>query len=225
MDFNGVIINDEPIQMRAYQEILGTEGIVLTEEDYYSCLGMDDITFIKAAYARDSKAPPDGKVEEIRLAKSAKWREIVSQDGIPIFPGVENFIRKCAKEFAVGIVSMARRDEIEYVLDSTGLRNCFPVIVSAEDVDSHKPDPACYLKGFGLIDSYRVRREHLPMVHGECLVVEDSPPGVVAGKRAGMWTLGVTNTVSEDAMREVGVDAVAKNISDWMPDSIHRVFA
>ena len=45
-DFNGVIIDDEPIQMKAYQEILKKEDIDLTDEHYYSCLGMDDKTFI-----------------------------------------------------------------------------------------------------------------------------------------------------------------------------------
>ena len=51
-DFNGVIINDEPLQMKAYQEILAKEDIALSEEEYYSCLGMDDKTFIEAAYRR-----------------------------------------------------------------------------------------------------------------------------------------------------------------------------
>ena len=39
MDFNGVIINDEPVQMRAYQEVLKEEGIDLTEADYFASLG------------------------------------------------------------------------------------------------------------------------------------------------------------------------------------------
>ncbi len=46
MDFNGIIINDEPLQMQAYKEILQGEDINLTEEEYYSSLGMDDKTFV-----------------------------------------------------------------------------------------------------------------------------------------------------------------------------------
>ena len=41
-DFNGVIIDDEGLQMQAYQDILREQGIELTENDYYSALGMDD---------------------------------------------------------------------------------------------------------------------------------------------------------------------------------------
>jgi beta-phosphoglucomutase len=222
-DFNGVIIDDEPIQMRAYQEILAKESIVLTEEDYYSCLGMDDKTFVEAAYVRAEKEPETNKVLEITLAKSEKWRELVT-DELPLFEGVADFVKKMANDFALGIVSMARREEIEFVLDKAGLRDCFSIIVSAADVENCKPHPESYLKGFNALDSYRIRRQHLPMVHGECLVIEDAPPGIVAGKKAGLKTLGVTNTVSAEELRKAGADAVTKNLDDWMPGSVRRVF-
>jgi HAD superfamily hydrolase (TIGR01509 family) len=222
-DFNGVIINDEPIQMRAYQEILGKEGIALTEEDYYSCLGMDDTTFIEAAFQRAEKEPETNKVLEIRLAKSAKWREIIA-DELPLFEGVTDFIKKMGHDFALGVVSMAGRDEIGFVLEKAKLSEYFSIIISAEDVTNCKPDPECYLKGFNALDSYRIKRGHLPMVHGECLVIEDAPPGIVAAKNAGLKTLGVTNTVSAEELRAAGADAVAKNLDDWMPESARRVF-
>jgi HAD superfamily hydrolase (TIGR01509 family) len=223
-DFNGVIIDDEPIQMRAYQEILGNEGIALTEEEYYSCLGMDDRTFVEAAYKRAAKEPQTNKVLEVTLAKTNKWRELVTDD-LPLFPGAADFVKKMANDFALGIVSMAKREEIEFVLERADLRQCFSIIISAEDVDNCKPNPECYLKGFNALDSYRIKRRHLPMVHGECLVIEDAPPGIVAGKRAGLKTLGVTNTVPAEALRKAGADAVAKNLDDWMPGSIQGVFS
>src|SRR5688572_7231762 len=100
MDFNGVIINDEPIQMRAYQEILAAENITLTEEEYYECLGMDDRTFVEAAYERAGKTPETNKVLELMQQKSQKWHDIVS-DEIPLFENVDNFIRKMANDFAL----------------------------------------------------------------------------------------------------------------------------
>jgi len=222
-DFNGVIIDDEPIQMRAYQEILGKEGIALTEEDYYSCLGMDDKTFVEAAFRRADKEPEANKVLEITLTKTNKWRELIS-DELPLFDGVVDFIKKMENDFALGIVSMAKREEIEFVLEQADLHNYFSVIVSAEDVSNCKPYAECYLKGFNALDSYRIRRQHLPMVHGECLVIEDSPPGIVSAKSARLKALGVTNTVSAEALREAGADAIAKNLDDWMPESVRCVF-
>ncbi|HEX8287149.1 MAG TPA: HAD family phosphatase [Pyrinomonadaceae bacterium] len=223
MDFNGVIINDEPLQMKAYQEILKTEGIELTEEQYYDSLGMNDAAFVEASYGRAGKKPEANKVLEIMQAKTNRWRDIVA-DELPIFPGVEDFIRKMEKDFTLGIVSMARREEIEYVLERANLADCFSVVVSAEDIETYKPDPQCYIEGFRLIDSARMQRGHNPMVHKDCLVIEDTPPGILAGKRAGLKTLGVTNTVDARALREAGADAVSKNLDDWMPGSIRGVF-
>lgn len=222
-DFNGVIIDDEPIQMNAYKEILAKEGIALTEEDYYSCLGMDDKTFVAEAFRRAEKEPETNKVLEVTLAKTARWRDMIA-DELPIFDGMVDFIKKMSKDFALGIVSMAKREEIEFVLDRAGLREHFSIIISAEDVTNCKPDPECYIKGFNALDSYRIKREHLPMVHKECLVIEDSPPGIVAGKKAGLKTLGITNTVAAEALRAAGADAVAKNLDDWMPGSVRGVF-
>jgi beta-phosphoglucomutase len=223
-DFNGVIIDDERLQMKAYQEILAKEGLVLTEEDYFSSLGMDDTTFIEAAYGRAEKTPEPNKVLEITQAKTARWREMVA-DELPLFPNIENFVRKMKNEFALGVVSMAKREEIEYVLAAANLDDCFGIIVSAEDVENCKPDPECYFKGFNLLDSHRIKRGHSPMVHADCLVIEDSPPGIEAGRRAGLKTLGVTNTVTAEQLRAAGADAIAKNLDDWMPGSIRGVFS
>lgn len=224
LDFNGVIIDDEPIQMRAYQEILAHENIALTDEDYFSSLGMDDRTFVEAAFKRANREPETNKVLEIMQGKSQKWREIVSDD-VPLFENVENFIRKMAKDFALGIVSMAGRADILYILERTGLTECFEIIVTAEDVKKCKPDPECYRIGFSQLDRARTNKGRLPMIHSECVVIEDSPPGVQAGKAAGLPVLGVTNTVDAEKLRAAGADWTARDLDDWMPESFRRVFA
>ncbi len=222
-DFNGVIIDDEPIQMRAYQEILKDEGIELTEEDYYSCLGMDDKTFTRAAFERAGKTVDENKILEIMLAKSNRWRDMIAEN-LPLFDGAENFIRKMSKEFTLGIVSMARREEIEYVLERANLKDCFSTIVSAENVSAPKPNPECYKIGFRQVDAAHTSHKHLPITHAECLAIEDSPQGILAAKAIGLKTLAVVNTVSEEKMREASADSVAKRLDDWMPESLRRVF-
>lgn len=224
MDFNGVVIDDEPIQMRIYQELLAAEGMAITESEYHECLGMDDRTFVEAAYERAGRTPEPNKVLEMTLAKSDKWHDAIS-DGVPLFPGMDNFIRKMAYDFEVGIVSMSRRADIEYILERTGLADEISIIVSAEDVTKCKPDPECYRKGFHDLDLVRIAKSHLPMTHAECLVIEDSPAGAAAGKAARLPVLGVTNTVSESALRAAGATWVAKDLNDWMPSSVRRAFA
>ena len=185
---------------------------------------MDDRTFVEAAYERAGKTPGTNKALEITQQKTQKWREIVANE-VPLFAGAEEFVRKMAREFELGLVSMAKREEIDLVLEKTGLRGCFSVIVSAENVSNCKPDPECYRKAFQEIDLFRTTRGHLPMTHDECLVIEDSPPGVVAGKLADLPVLGVANTVSAKALRKAGAEWVAKDLDDWMPDSVRRAFA
>jgi beta-phosphoglucomutase-like phosphatase (HAD superfamily) len=129
-----------------------------------------------------------------------------------------------ANDFALGIVSMAKREEIEYVLGRTGLRDSITTIISTEDVTNCKPDPEVFLKGFRAIDAARTATGRNPIVHGECVVIEDSAQGIAGAKKAGMKTLGITNSVSEAVLREAGADAVSKNLDDWMPDTFHLVF-
>jgi HAD superfamily hydrolase (TIGR01509 family) len=222
-DFNGVIIDDEPIQLKAYQEVLKDHDISLTEEDYYSSLGMDDLRFVAAAFGRAGKPLPDLVLEDVIQKKSAVHRSLI-EDELPLFPGVVTFVKASAREFPLGLVSMARRTEIDYVLERAGLRQSFKVIVSADDVKACKPDPAAYNLAFLAIDQSRRESSGLSISPNECLVIEDAPPGIEAGRKAGMRTLGVTNTVSEDALRKAGAEVVTQSLSDWTTDAVRHVF-
>jgi beta-phosphoglucomutase len=224
MDFNGVIINDELIQMKVYQDIFKEEGFEITEEEYLACTGMDDKTFIKHHFKRAKIKITDKRVQELRVKKTQAWRQVVDKE-MPLCDGVENFIKKCSHRFAMGIVSMNNREEIEYILEKTKLRSCFTKIISAEDVKEHKPSPQVYLECFKYLDRRRIAEGHYPLVHRECLVIEDAPQGIQGGKNAGMATLGVTNTFDAETLRKAGADAVTHTLSDWMPDSLVRVFS
>ncbi len=222
-DFNGVIIDDERVQMKAYQEILKADGLELTEDDYFSCMGMDDIAFIRTNFERAGKDLSDERLAEVSSSKTARWRELVAKE-IPMIRGASDFIHLASRHFALGIVSMAKREEIEFVLDAAGLADFFPVIVASEEISKHKPDPEGYLSGFREIDMFRIKSGHLPMVHAETLVIEDAPQGIEAGRTAGMKTLGITSAVSAERLRAAGADAVSSDLRDWMPESVRRVF-
>ncbi|MBP9665146.1 MAG: HAD family phosphatase [Pyrinomonadaceae bacterium] len=222
-DFNGVIVDDEGIQREIYRELLAAEGVEMTDEDYAASHGMDDVTFVRAAYERKGKTVDDAKRDEIIAAKFDKWREVVGDD-LPLFPGIVDFVEKMSHEFALGVVSMEKRQQIEYILAKSGLAKHFDVIVSAEDVSACKPDPQSYRIGFDKIDASRTARGHLPMTHRECLVIEDTAPGIQAARNADLPALGVTNTVDAATLRTAGAGAIATDLRDWMPESIRRVF-
>ena len=223
-DFNGVIIDDEKLHLEAYRKALDAEGVELTEADYYHCLGMDDLTFARAAFERAGRTATDEQLRSVIRRELELHRELI-RDELPLCPGVVTFVKAASRAWPLAVVSMATRDEIDYVLERAHLAGHFSTVVSAEDVPAGacKPDPACYLRALELLNQTRPHTQP-PLAPSSCLVVEDSPPGIQSGKAAGMRTLGVTNTVAEAALRAAGADVVTARLSDWTPDAVYHVF-
>ena len=222
-DFNGVIIDDEGLQMQVYQELLGEQGINLTEADYMSSLGMDDETFVRAAYERSNVSLSDDTLEKLLTDKTGRHRKLIENE-LPFFPGVVTFLKALSREHAVGLITMASLAEAGYVLERSGIKQIFSVIVTAEDVSVCKPAPDCYRIALEKLNQKRREQRELPLLSKECLVIEDSPPGIQSGKGAGMRTLGVTNTVSEEALRAAGADVVTPSLFDWTVEAVHGVY-
>jgi beta-phosphoglucomutase len=222
-DFNGVIIDDEPLQMAVYKELLSEHGVDLTEKDYYGALGMDDRTFVRYAFECSSKTVSDADLNLMMAAKTVRHRELIAEE-LPLFPGVVTFLKAAARGYSLGLVSMANREEIGYVLQRAELASLFSVVVTAEDVSACKPAPECYQTAFKKMNEQRQVERLLPLLPRECLVIEDSPPGILAGRGAGMRTLGITNTVTEEQLRGAGADVVSASLADWNVDAVHHVF-
>jgi len=222
-DFNGVIIDDERIHLKAYREVLNGEGLDFSDNDYFACLGMDDVAFVRAAYARAEKTVTDEKTREVIDFEHALHRQLINED-LPVHPGVVTFVKAAARRYALGLVSMAERSEIEHVLKLASLDKCFLVFVSAEPGLKHKPAPDSYQRALELLNEPRRANQKLPLLASECLVIEDAPPGILAGRTAGMRTLGVTNTVSADLLRAAGAEVVTPNLADWNTDAVHQLF-
>ena len=222
-DFNGVIIDDETIQMKAYQEVLRGHQIDLTEEWYMSALGMDDKTFVRAMFQRAKKPLTDPVLETVLGAKTDLHRTMI-EDELPLFPGVLNFLKAASRHFSLGLVSMANKVEVGYVFQRANLTPLFSIVVTAEDASACKPSPDCYLRGLTKLNDQRQHERKLPLLPRECLAIEDSPPGIESARVAGMRTLGVTNTVSAGALRDAGADVVTASLADWNPDAVKLVY-
>jgi HAD superfamily hydrolase (TIGR01509 family) len=222
-DFNGVIINDERIHLKAYREVLTAAGVELTDGDYFASLGMDDLAFVRAAFARVNKPLTDELTRELIEREHALHREFIAQD-LPVPSGVVAFIKQLARQYDLGIVSMAERSEIDHVLNLAGIKDPFSIIVSAATDLKHKPAPDCYLRGLQALNDRRHSERKLPALAAECVVFEDAPPGIQAARAAGMKTIGVTTTVSEKALRDAGADVVTQNLADWNADAVHHLF-
>ena len=222
-DFNGVIIDDERLQLAAYQDVLREHSIDLTEADYFGALGMDDKTFVRAAFARTNIALTDEVLASVLTGKGVKHRKLI-EDELPLFPGVITFLKAASRCYQLGVVSMASLNEIDYALQRAKLRALFTVVVSSEDVSACKPAPDCYRIASERLNELRRGERQPSLTPSDCLVVEDSPPGIESGKQAGMQTLGVTNTVEESALRAAGADVVTASLADWNVDAVRHLF-
>ena len=222
-DFNGVIIDDEMIQMKAYREVLRGHDVELTEEMYLAGLGMDDRTFVRSIFGKAGKPLTDELLGSVIEAKTAVHRETI-KDELPFFPGVLTFLKATARHFQLGLVSMANQTEVGYVFERAKLGPLFAVVITAEDTTVCKPAPDCYACGLTKLNEKR-QREQLPaLLPAECLAIEDSPPGIESARAAGMRTLAVTNTVGADKLRAAGAEVVTQSLSDWTPDAVRLVF-
>lgn len=206
-DFNGVLVDDEPIHLEAFQRVLAEEGVSLTAEDYYGkYLGHDD----RSCFAAILSAAPVPRLMRLIARKSSYYQERIRERGYPLFPGAVELVRELAAAGRMlGIVSGALRDEVEGALRQSGLRNVFKTVITAEDVAEGKPDPEGYLRALEALNSVPPLPERLIHPH-EVLAVEDSPAGLAAASEVGLVTLGIAQ--SYPAARLQGADAVAASL-------------
>lgn len=216
-DFNGVVVDDEPLHCRMFRRVFDEDGIPLTEETYYArYLPMDDHSLVKAVY-RDLERPlrPEQLAETV--ARKERYYRAAMRAGVALFPGVPEFIRRAAGLYPLGMASGAAREEIEFILTNAGLRDRFVAIVAAEDVTKGKPDPECFVKALTALNEAR-RPQHDPILPEDVLVVEDSPAGIRGAKEAGMRCLAIANSVSADRLKQA--DRVVQTLAGLDPRSL-----
>ena len=199
-DFNGVIVDDEPLHLELFRKVLLEEGLFLSDEDYHAkYLGYDDRACFIEVLCDNSRTPDaaDDLFIQALIDRKAEYYRQAIQARMLLFPGVVDLIRRSAAEFPLAIASGALRDEIELVLQRGELRECFGVIVAAEDVSTCKPDPEGYEKALELLNATLATE----IQTHECLVIEDSIAGVEAAKAAGMRCLAVTNSYKAEELQ------------------------
>lgn len=200
LDFNGVIVNDEPLHLIAFREILGEEGIAFTDDEYRAhYLGRDERASFREAYRRAGRAPDEEAVERQVQRKSRRYHELAENE-LPLVPGVERFVREAARMCRIAIVSGALGGEIPPGLARAGIADLIDVIVSSDDVTTTKPDPA----GFQL--ALRRLAERHGSTSWRVVVVEDSLPGVGAARALGAGCIALTTSHTVTELR--GADVV-----------------
>ena len=209
-DFNGIIVDDEPIHFKLFQKVLREEGIVLTEEDYYArYLGFDDRGAFMAGFRANSRPLTAQKLQELIERKADYYQEAI-RNHVTVFPGVKNLVADLALTLPLAVASGALRHEIETILKTVGLLDHFRAIIAAEDVTQGKPEPEIYLKALAAVNARGGNGK--PIEAAECVVIEDSKEGIKGALRAGMKCLAVTNSHLAELLGEA--TAVVKSLED-----------
>ncbi len=189
-DFDGVIVDSEPLHFQALRDALAEDGVTITREEYWSrYLAYDDREAILRALEQHGQPAGEARVARVQRRKVARFAELMPE--IAVLDGSDELVRRLAAEVPLAIASGARHEEVEAVLAGLGLRAWFSAIVGAEDVASTKPDPAPYLEAARLL---ALREPGLRPA--DCVAFEDSPPGIQSALRAGMRVVGVASSYS-----------------------------
>ena len=210
-DFDGVVADSEPVHLAVFQRVLGEAGLFLSPEEYYAdYLGYDDRGCFRAFLAAHGQSPSDRTIDDLVARKAKAYLDHIKQH-LVIFPGVRELVREAASRHRLAIASGALRHEIEYILECAGIRKEFEHITSAEDVRQGKPDPEPFLHALASLN-----RAPLPgqdrLAAADCLVIEDSIPGIRAAHAAGMKVLAVANTHTVQDLHEA--DALTHSLAE-----------
>jgi beta-phosphoglucomutase len=191
-DFNGVIINDEPLHEKLIEQLLLEENLRPRPGEFQDvCLGRSDRVCLRDLLERRGRVVSEAYLNELVERKARAYvQTLKTLETLPIYSGIEDLIFKLnGCKFA--IVSGALRSEIEAVLDRAKLRKYFSVIVSGDDITVSKPEPDGYLLS---IDRLNAEFPELRLVAAECLAIEDTFAGIQAAKSAKIPVVGVANS-------------------------------
>lgn len=169
-DLDGVIIDSEKLQYRAYQQVLEPFGVQVTPEEY----GREWIgngrgaEYAVATY--DLQLEPD----ELRRLRSAVYFDILRRE-VELMPGVVDALERLFPHFPLAVATNSNRHDTIFVLDHLGVSPYFTAVVTREMYERAKPAP----------DAFLTAADHVGVSPRRCVVIEDAYKGVIAAADAG----------------------------------------
>ena len=204
-DFDGVLVDSEPVHLAAINDVLAAHDVVITEEEYVTNLmALDDASVFRTVLSRRDLTVREEQVRALVEAKSPRFLERFASS-FRSFPGATELVRRRAARGPVGVVSGALEREIAFSLERMGVRASVAFIVSAERTAEHKPHPGPFLQGVA-----ELRR----LGHGAAIVaIEDSLGGVASAKGAGLRCAAVAHSYGRDELLAAGADVAVDDLA------------
>lgn len=172
-DLDGTLVDSERETAEAMaRALLRGQGIAIEQYDRDYIIGRSWIAIYDSLKARYPQLTWN---REETISRTAMLRdEVFAEMGITVLPGARNMLA-WTRAHPRALVTGSSRIEVTQVLPLIGEDAQFEIIIAAEDVSRSKPAPDGYEKAMSL----------LGLSPGECVVIEDSPAGIAAGRTAG----------------------------------------
>jgi HAD superfamily hydrolase (TIGR01509 family) len=184
-DCDGTLVDSEPLARTAWERALSPYGYVLTDDDAEASVGLP-YPRVHAYFAERVELPA---AEPFWTEFSGELFALIDRELTPFDDAVTAARELRARGVPVGVASSSPRERLHRTLRRAGLLDAFDVIVAGDEVANGKPAP----------DMFLLAAERLGVPPDECVVIEDSPPGVQAGIAAGMYTLAVCRVPGTEA--------------------------
>jgi len=204
LDMDGVIVDSNRWHRQSWAEYNRRHGIETDEAMQQRMYGKRNDDIVRDFFGA---CLPDAEVYAHGAAKEALYREMIRPElNESLVPGVREFLERHCGE-PVGMATNAEPANVEFLLEEARLRPYFQAIVDGHQVANPKPHPEIYLRA----------AELLGFAPRECVVFEDSLPGVAAAQAAGMAVVGVTttHTVLPGVDFEIG-DFTCPDLEPWL---------
>ena len=183
-DFDGLILDTEGPDYRAWQDVFREHGSDLPLELWCECIGRSADWFDAVGYLENLVGRPLDR-EAILRRQRRRHHELLEAE--PILPGIKEYLADAQRlGLRVGIASSSSRQWVVGHLERIGLATCWECIRCWGDVESAKPAPDLYLAVL----------QQLGVAAREAVAFEDSPNGIAAAKAAGMFCVAVPNQLT-----------------------------
>lgn len=211
-DWDGVILDSSRHHEESWERLARETGKVLPDGHFRRGFGRRNIEIMRdmLGWSQDLR-----EIDRLSRRKEELYREVVEDWGIEPLPGVRAWLEQLAVAgIPCGIGSSTEEKNVRLGLKKLGLGDFFSEAVTAEHVQRGKPAPDVFLEV----------SQRLKVKPARCVVFEDAPAGVEAGRAAGMKVVGVTTTHPgghlEGVVREVArMDELSvSEVSRWFSD-------
>lgn len=201
-DMDGVILDTEKLYTRFWKEAAQSLGFPMTHE---MALGMRSLSRELGERQLKEYLGEEVDYQKVRDTRIKMMTAFIQENGVELKPGIQellDFLKE--KGIKTSIATSSPLDRTKEYLSKVGLVDAFDELVSGHMVPHGKPAP----------DIYLYAAEKLGLKPEECLVIEDSPTGLLAGMRAGAVPIMIPDQDQPTDETKARIYAVADSLKE-----------